>query len=64
MAGFGPDKDAGDHSPCEEDIPGRGSTLLELDTEFTVAITGYPNLTHAWNEFGLKTEVVQQVLRL
>ena len=24
--------------------------------------TGQPNLTHAWNEFGLKNEVVERVL--
>lgn len=27
------------------------------------AFTGIPNLTHAWNEFGLKADVVQRVAR-
>jgi hypothetical protein len=33
------------------------ANLKEFD--FIEAITGVPNLTHAWNEFGLRAEVVE-----
>ena len=41
--------------------PLNGSNLKEFD--FMEAFTGYSNLTHVWDQFGLKTQVVQNVLR-
>ena len=36
---------------------------IPTETDFIEAITGYQNLTHAWNRFGLSTEVVERILR-
>ena len=36
---------------------------IPTDLDFIEAFTGHPNLTHAWNEFGLRTEVVAEVIR-
>lgn len=32
------------------------------EMDFIKAFTGIPNLTHAWNDYDLRTEVVQKVL--
>ena len=40
-----------------------GANLIPTELDLIEAITGHPNLTHAWNVFGLKTEVVQEVSR-
>jgi len=35
---------------------------LPAEVDFIEAFTGHPNLTHAWNEYGLKVEVVEKIL--
>jgi hypothetical protein len=36
---------------------------LPTEIDLIEAITGYPNLTHDWNAYGLKTELVQEASR-
>lgn len=36
---------------------------IEAEIDFIEAIIGIPNLTHAWNQFGLRVEVVERVSR-
>ena len=37
---------------------------LPTDIDLIEAITGKPNLTHAWNKFRLRAEVVESILGL
>ena len=39
------------------------SLLTDLRDDFDLieAVTGHPNLTHLWNRFGLRAEVVEKV---
>ena len=48
-----PDTAANSYIP-ELDIP--------TDLDLIEPITGHPNLTHAWNRFGLNAEVVERLL--
>jgi hypothetical protein len=41
--------------------PSKGANLIPND--LIEAITGIPNLTHYWNKFGLKREVVERLTR-
>lgn len=40
-----------------------GANLIPDEIDFIEAITGYQNLTHAWNRFGLNVEVVERVVK-
>jgi hypothetical protein len=37
------------------------SAPFPTEVDFIQEFTGIPNLTHAWNEFGLRAEVVAKV---
>jgi len=39
----------------------QGDSLLSNDFDLIEAFTGHPNLTHLWNRFGLRAEVVEKV---
>ena len=36
---------------------------IKTEIDLIEEITGKPNLTHVWNEFALRVEVVEQVLQ-
>jgi hypothetical protein len=43
--------------------PPSSANLIPIQVDLIEAVTGHQNLTHAWNESGLRASVVERVAR-